>query len=83
MWESFVKFDKDGSGTLTRDEVEEMLEDEMCEAVTPEELDAAMNDMDEDNNGVIEFQEVWWDRGSFGCNTRNKSDRSCTLCLPK
>ena len=30
----------------------------MCEAVSPEELEAAMLDMDEDNNGVIEFQEV-------------------------
>lgn len=58
MWASFVKYDKDGSGTLTREEVEEMLEEEMCEAVSPEELEAAMLDMDEDNNGVIEFQEV-------------------------
>merc|ERR1712100_319058 len=41
-----------------------MLEEEVCEAVSPEELVAVMKDMDEDNNGVIEFQEFlnWYTR---------------------
>ena len=55
--EAFDKFDEDGSGTMEVDELEAMLSHELREPVPEEELQKAIQEMDSDGNGVVDFEE--------------------------
>jgi hypothetical protein len=52
----FVLFDVDQRGALDEDQLAMLLQ-EMCIPVTPDELHAAVTDMDQDGNGLIELAE--------------------------
>ena len=54
---AFDKYDEDGSGTMEIDELEQMLKHELREPVPPEDLQAAIQEMDKDGNGVVDFEE--------------------------
>jgi calmodulin len=54
---AFDKYDADGSGTMEIDELEQMLEHELREPIPPEDLQAAIQEMDKDGNGVVDFEE--------------------------
>ena len=54
---AFNKYDEDGSGTMEIDELEQMLKHELREPVPPEDLQAAIQEMDADGNGVVDFEE--------------------------
>ena len=54
---AFDKFDEDGSGTMEIDELGAMLSHELREPVPEEELQNAIQEMDADGNGVVDFEE--------------------------
>ncbi len=55
--EAFDKYDEDDSGTMEIDELERLLEHELREPVEHEELQKAIQEMDADGNGVVDFEE--------------------------
>lgn len=57
----FNKYDADKSGELDLDEFETFCRD-LGENYTPEQLEVAMDEIDEDGNGTIDFEEFykWW-----------------------
>ena len=52
----FSFFDTNGDGLISRDELKKLLTS-AGEEITEEEIDAIMQEVDEDNNGVIDFDE--------------------------
>ena len=54
--EIFNLVDKDGGGTISKEELGELMETLGIDA-TPEEIDLMIAEIDEDNNGVIDFDE--------------------------
>ena len=52
----FSFFDTNGDGLISRNELENLLA-QMGEEFTEEEIDAIMEEVDKDNNGVIDFDE--------------------------
>lgn len=64
MRETFDAIDADGSGTLDRDEVNRAAM-QLGRFFIGSELDDAMNAMDLDGNGEVEFEEfcAWWEAG--------------------
>jgi hypothetical protein len=62
--ETFDKFDKDGSGTIEREEIKKAAS-ELGENITSEEFDKCFAVMDENKDGIITFQEfvTWWKLG--------------------
>nr|KAG5694975.1 hypothetical protein BaRGS_024158 [Batillaria attramentaria] len=57
MKSAFTHFDKDGSGKLSRDELQGFLTSNYGEPLTREEFDDVMNDMDLDGDGQIDLEE--------------------------
>ena len=58
--EAFNKIDKDGSGSIDREELEEALNKEMeaeGKKLTADQIDQLMNFADADGNGEIDFDE--------------------------
>lgn len=60
----FGKFDADDSGFLDRGEVEELITTMLGSKTTEEDIAKALNDMDEDSSGEIDYKEfaAWWKR---------------------
>ena len=60
---AFESIDLDGNGTLERDELEQAAE-RLGQHMSPDELDAAMAEMDADGSGEVDFEEfmAWWER---------------------
>eukprot|EP01051_Picozoa_sp_SAG22_P007203 SAG22_NODE_498_length_9728_cov_12.354346_1_plen_1377_part_00 len=58
----FDEIDDDGSGELDREEVGQLLGKLSGTRCTPDELDAAMAELDEDDDGDVTFKEFlqWW-----------------------
>ncbi|KAL9058245.1 MAG: hypothetical protein Q9162_001844 [Coniocarpon cinnabarinum] len=56
MRQAFKVFDKDGSGTLSKAEVREVMRS-LGENITEEELDEMMREVDLDKSGTIDFKE--------------------------
>ncbi|KAI9126339.1 hypothetical protein K1719_002760 [Acacia pycnantha] len=52
----FDKFDKNGDGKISSDELMEMLQT-LGTKTTPEEVNHMMNEMDKDSDGFIDFKE--------------------------
>ncbi len=59
--EIFSHYDKDSNGVIDRNEFKQLL-DALDAQVSPDELEAGMDALDENNNGKIEFDEfvAWW-----------------------
>ena len=57
----FNKYDTDKSGELDMDEFEQFCID-LGESYTPEQLEVALGEIDDDGNGTIDFEEFykWW-----------------------
>ena len=54
---AFQRYDKDNSGSIDINEVSEMMREELHEPIEGQELEACMEEMDKDGNGVIDFEE--------------------------
>ena len=54
--EIFNLVDRDGGGTITKEELGELMDTLGIDA-TPEEIDLMINEIDTDNNGEIDFEE--------------------------
>merc|ERR1712151_60359 len=54
--QAFQVFDKDGNGSLSKEEMLEAMTS-MGRKFTPGEMDAFMRAVDQDSNGVIDFDE--------------------------
>ncbi|KAL9107868.1 MAG: hypothetical protein Q9227_007286 [Pyrenula ochraceoflavens] len=54
--QAFAVFDKDGSGTISADELRHVLKS-LGEKLTDEEIDEMMRTADKDNNGSIDYAE--------------------------
>lgn len=54
--EIFNLVDRDGGGTITKDELGELMDTLGIDA-TPEEIDLMINEIDQDSNGSIDFDE--------------------------
>ncbi|CAN0299933.1 unnamed protein product, partial [Scytosiphon promiscuus] len=52
----FDLVDRDGGGTVTKEELGELMDTLGIEA-TPEEVDLMIDEIDQDNNGEIDFEE--------------------------
>ena len=61
---AFEKYDADGSGTLGPDEVKKLLNSELCTPIRGQTLEGFMEEVDEDKNGVVDFEEFlqWYAR---------------------
>ena len=68
---AFDKYDEDGSGTMEIDELEQMMKHELREPIKPEDLQAAIQEMDQDGNGVVDFEEFLEWFTSNGVRNRN------------
>ena len=62
--DKFAYYDEDKSGTLQKDEVAKLLKDLSGGELSEEEIRAAMEEIDEDNSGLVELDEFlpWWRR---------------------
>ena len=62
--EKFSKYDLDKSGALQLNELEKLMNELNPEPLTPEQINNALDDIDEDRSGMIEFDEFlpWWRR---------------------
>jgi Ca2+-binding EF-hand superfamily protein len=56
--EAFRLFDKEGNGFISRPTLKGLLK-EIASDLTDEQLDAAVDEIDEDGSGKIEFEEFW------------------------
>lgn len=65
VYQAFELYDEDKSGWIDRDELKNMLLKELCQPVTDKELDEAMDVIDSNGNGQIEFDELllWISKG--------------------
>ena len=54
--EAFKVFDKDGNGTISKDELKQLMSN-LGQNLSNEELDAMMGEVDTDGNGQIDFDE--------------------------
>ncbi|EGB07446.1 hypothetical protein AURANDRAFT_27787 [Aureococcus anophagefferens] len=54
--EIFNLVDRDGGGTITKEELGELMDTLGIDA-TPEEIDLMIHEIDQDNNGEIDFEE--------------------------
>ncbi|XP_042490913.1 calcium-dependent protein kinase 20-like isoform X3 [Macadamia integrifolia] len=66
LFAAFSYFDKDGSGYITKDELQQACEDFGIENIT---LDDLIREVDQDNDGRIDYSEfvaMMQDRGGFG-----------------
>ncbi|KAJ2729128.1 hypothetical protein IW152_005731 [Coemansia sp. BCRC 34962] len=54
--EAFKVFDKDGNGSITKSELRQAMKD-LGEKLTDKEIDAMIQEVDEDANGEINFEE--------------------------
>jgi|TARA_B110000305_G_C19140102_1_gene493068 calmodulin len=54
--EIFNLVDRDGGGTITKEELGELMDTLGIDA-TPEEIDLMINEIDQDSNGEIDFGE--------------------------
>jgi hypothetical protein len=61
---TFDKYDKDGSGAIDKEELQN-LSKELGRPLTSEELDEALKDLDLNKDGVVDFNEFkrWWFSG--------------------
>lgn len=53
--EIFNLVDRDGGGTITKEELGELMDTLGIDA-TPEEIDLMINEIDQDSNGEIDFE---------------------------
>jgi len=56
-WAAFRVFDKDGSGTISRDELAQVLSDGEVKAVAQTDLNELLDEVDKNGDGEIDFQE--------------------------
>ena len=54
--DAFAVFDKDGSGSISRNELKTLMKN-LGQSLSDAELDAMMDEVDTDGNGEIDFQE--------------------------
>jgi calmodulin len=54
--EIFNLVDRDGGGTITKEELGDLMDTLGIDA-TPEEIELMINEIDQDNNGEIDFEE--------------------------
>ena len=55
--QAFMKYDKDGSGTITRDEFRRVVEDKYQTTMRANQIDKLMEEADKDNSGNISYDE--------------------------
>ena len=53
----FEKFDKDGNGYITEDELKLLLEERYCADVSDDLVEQKLNDVDKDSDGRIDYEE--------------------------
>ena len=74
VWPAFMKFDKDGSGSIDKYELKDLSE-LLGHNLEDQDLDAALLDLDINKDGVIDFDEFkrWYFTGmkSYNNSTRN------------
>ncbi|KAI6178775.1 EF hand [Aphelenchoides besseyi] len=56
--EAFRLFDKEGNGYISRPTLKALLK-EIADDLTDQQLEAAVDEIDEDGSGKIEFEEFW------------------------
>jgi len=56
--EAFRLFDKEGNGYISRPTLKALLK-EIADDLSDEQLEAAVDEIDEDGSGKIEFEEFW------------------------
>eukprot|EP00439_Symbiodinium_sp_Y106_P036787 s827_g4.t1 len=56
-WAAFRVFDKDGSGTISKDELAQVLSDGAVAAVAQKDIAELLNEVDQNGDGEIDFQE--------------------------
>eukprot|EP01052_Picozoa_sp_SAG31_P023858 SAG31_NODE_1992_length_6709_cov_3.654870_8_plen_251_part_00 len=81
----FADIDSDGSGTLDRTEIER-LASRLGVTLRKKELDAAMEAMDDDGSGEVDFEEFldWWrEQQGEGGDTQGKVSRLAAAALAR
>ena len=70
--EIFNLVDRDGGGTITKEELGELMDTLGIDA-TPEEIDLMIHEIDQDNNGEIDFEEFkkLMSKSKFGLRDQN------------
>ena len=53
----FERYDKDGSGTINRQEFKNIVQHRYMAAISEEQLDELMNKADKDRSGLIDYEE--------------------------
>lgn len=71
---AFSKFDKDGNGTIDKDELSRLSED-LGQPLDQTQIDLAMRDLDMNNDGVIDLDEFarWYFTGMKSYNGTTRS----------
>ena len=54
---AFEKYDKDGNGSITRDEFRRIVEDKYQTTLMQSQVDSMMSQADEDKSGKIDYEE--------------------------
>eukprot|EP01047_Picozoa_sp_COSAG01_P077933 COSAG01_NODE_14217_length_1482_cov_0.761388_1_plen_462_part_10 len=75
--ELFEKLDADGSGSLEHDEIEKLIVTHLGMHLKPDELAAALNQMDADGSTEVSFAELyaWWTRDETQATFQNAIKR--------
>lgn len=66
--EAFRLYDKEGNGYITTDVFRDILH-ELDDALSPEELDMIIEEVDTDGSGTLDFEGTRYQRGSIGGQT--------------
>merc|ERR1719230_1410320 len=57
LWNAFRIFDRDGNGSISKEELHHVLADGDLQSKFAKDIDALMNDVDGNGDGEIDFEE--------------------------
>lgn len=83
--DAFERYDADQSGSIDREEFRRMFREELCQPLSDDQVDRAMQAMDRSGNGMIEFDELleWFAEDVLDNKAEGEGQAPASLALLK